>query len=157
MHQADKKRDMKGIEIDKLILNISAGESGDRLTFATRVLEQLSGQKPCHGKARYTVRQFGIRRNENISSYVTVRGQKAKDIIERGLKCKEYELNASNFSATGNFGFGIRCVFIDTSCRRAMRGLPWWAPPCGPPLWLLAVGHGGCLFPCLSTPPTHAT
>jgi hypothetical protein len=105
---------MKGIEIDKLILNISAGESGDRLTFATRVLEQLSGQKPCHGKARYTVRQFGIRRNENISSYVTVRGQKAKDIIERGLKCKEYELNASNFSATGNFGFGIRCVFIGT-------------------------------------------
>ena len=88
-------------------LNISAGESGDRLTFATRVLEQLSGQKPCHGRARYTVRQFGIRRNEMISAYVTVRGTKAYDIIERGLKCKEYELNASNFSATGNFGFGI--------------------------------------------------
>ncbi|KAJ2245177.1 60S ribosomal protein L11, partial [Coemansia sp. RSA 455] len=29
-------------------------------------------------------------------------------ILERGLKVKEYELRARNFSATGNFGFGIQ-------------------------------------------------
>jgi large subunit ribosomal protein L11e len=29
------------------------------------------------------------------------------EIIERGLKVKEFELKAKNFSATGNFGFGI--------------------------------------------------
>jgi ABC-type branched-subunit amino acid transport system ATPase component len=43
----------------------------------TRVLEQLTGQKPVLGRARYTVRQFSIRRNEMISTYVTVRGDKA--------------------------------------------------------------------------------
>merc|ERR1712037_1016170 len=37
----------------------------------------------------------------------TVRGPKALEIIERGLKVKEYELKASNFSNTGCFGFGI--------------------------------------------------
>lgn len=57
--------------------------------------------------ARYTVRTFGIRRNEKISVHVTVRGEKALEIIERGLKVKEYELKAKNFSSTGNFGFGI--------------------------------------------------
>ena len=57
--------------------------------------------------ARYTVRQFGIRRNEKISTHVTMRGEKAEEILERGLKVKEYELRKKNFSATGNFGFGI--------------------------------------------------
>lgn len=57
--------------------------------------------------ARYTVRQFGIRRNENIATHVTVRGDKALEIIDRGLKVKEYELKAENFSDTGNFGFGV--------------------------------------------------
>ena len=57
--------------------------------------------------ARYTVRTFSIRRNEKISAHVTVRGEKALEILERGLKVKEYELKRKNFSATGNFGFGI--------------------------------------------------
>ena len=39
--------------------------------------------------------------------HVTVRGPKAEEILERGLKVKEYELRKKNFSATGNFGFGI--------------------------------------------------
>jgi large subunit ribosomal protein L11e len=58
--------------------------------------------------ARYTVRTFGIRRNEKISCHVTVRGELANEILDRGLKVKEYELLKRNFSDTGNFGFGIQ-------------------------------------------------
>jgi len=55
-----------------------------------------------------TVRTFGIRRNEKIAVHVTVRGKKAEEILNKGLQVHEYELKDSNFSATGNFGFGIQ-------------------------------------------------
>ena len=99
-----------------LYVDISVGESGDRLTRASKVLEQLTGQTPVTSKARYTVRTFGIRRNEKIAVHVTIRGPKAEEILERGLKVKEYELRRKNFSETGNFGFGIQ-EHIDLGAR----------------------------------------
>merc|ERR1712138_80227 len=98
---------MRKIYCDKLIINIAVGESGDSLTKAARVLQQLSDQTPVENVARYTVRTFGIRRNEKIATHVTIRGQKAMDLIERGLKITDYEISAKHFSQTSNFGFGV--------------------------------------------------
>merc|ERR1712189_52902 len=106
--KGDKENVMKDICIKKLCLNICVGESGDRLVRAGKVLEALTGQTPVFSKARFTVRSFGIRRNEKIAVHCTVRGPKAEEILEKGLKVKEYELRQGNFSATGNFGFGIQ-------------------------------------------------
>jgi len=103
-----KSAPMRQIYIEKLIVNICVGESGDKLTKAGRVLKELTEQEPVFSVARLTVRTFGIRRNEKIAVHVTVRGQKAEEILNKGLQVHEYELKDRNFSSTGNFGFGIQ-------------------------------------------------
>ena len=44
--------------------------------------------------ARFTVRSFGIRRNEKIAVHCTVRGSKAEEILDKGLK-----VGASNIAS----------------------------------------------------------
>ena len=61
----------------------------------------MTGQKPVPSRARFTIRSFGIKRNEKIAAHVTVRGDKADEILERGLKVKDRELRKANFSDTG--------------------------------------------------------
>merc|ERR1712171_22213 len=126
---------MRKVQCDKLIINIAVGESGDRLTKAVRVLNQLSDQTPVENKARYTVRTFGIRRNEKIATHVTIRGEKAMDLIERGLKITDYEISQRHFSQTGNFGFGVN-EHIDLGLKydpgTGIYGMDFFIVLCGP-------------------------
>ena len=101
MTSKNQDNPMRAIKIEKLVLNISAGESGDKLMKAQKVLKDLTGQDPVASKARITIRTFGIKRNEKIACHVTVRGEKADEILRKGLAVKDYELRRRNFAASG--------------------------------------------------------
>ncbi|MBS7647335.1 MAG: 50S ribosomal protein L5 [Candidatus Bathyarchaeia archaeon] len=95
-------------KIDKVVVNISVGKSGEPLEKASKVLKELTGQNPCKRKAKKTIRDFGIRRGEPMACIVTLRKQKALDFLKKVLHVIDYKLPRSCFDKHGNFAFGIK-------------------------------------------------
>jgi large subunit ribosomal protein L5 len=94
-------------KIRKVTVNISVGKSGEPLEKAGRVLEQLAGQRPVKRKAKKTIRDFGIRKNEPIACLVTLRKEKAAEFLKKALQAVDNKISKDCFDKSGNFSFGI--------------------------------------------------
>lgn len=94
--------------IEKVVVNMSVGKSGEPLEKAAKVLEQLTGQKSCKRKAKKTIRDFGVRKGEPIACLVTLRDEKAKAFLKRAFQAVENKLSKDRFDQYGNFSFGIK-------------------------------------------------
>jgi len=94
--------------IEKIIVNMSVGKSGEPLEKAATILQQLTGQKPCKRKAKKSIRDFGIRKGEPIACIVTLRNEKAKEFIKRAIQAVENKISKGSFDQLGNFSFGIK-------------------------------------------------
>jgi len=99
---------MRRIEVDKVVINMGVGESGEKLAKAEKLLAEpaIAGQKPIKIKAKKTIQPFGIKRGEAIACKVTLRGARAHDFLTRVFKIQN-KLYMSQFDTSGNFSFGI--------------------------------------------------
>jgi large subunit ribosomal protein L5 len=94
--------------IEKVVVNISVGKSGEPLQKAAKVLEDLTDQTPCKRKAKQTIREFGIRKGEPIACVVTLRKKKARAFLQKVLPVADNKLTSTCFDRHGNFSFGIK-------------------------------------------------
>lgn len=99
---------MRRVRVGKVVVNMAVGTSGERLMKAAQVLEKLTGQKPSFREARKTIKDFGIRKGENIACMVTLRGEAALDFLKRALAAVGFKLKRSSFDPLGNFAFGVK-------------------------------------------------
>jgi len=98
---------MHTIRIGKVIVNMGVGEGGEKLEKAMTVLKSLTGAKPCPRKAKTNVREFGVRKGENIGCIVTLRGPEIDDFLRRAFGSKKNKIKESCFDDYGNISFGI--------------------------------------------------
>jgi len=99
------------ILIDKVTLNIGAGTETADVEKAVLLLEQISGMKAVKAKARRRIANFKIRPDLPIGALVTLRGEKARELLVRLLKSVENKIKEESFTQNG-FSFGIK-EYID--------------------------------------------
>ena len=105
---AKQETPMLQTKIDKVVVNISVGKSGEPLERASKILNQLTGQNPCKRKAKKTIRDFGIRKGEPIACLVTLRKERARAFLEKTFQAVDNKISKGSFDRFGNFSFGIK-------------------------------------------------
>jgi large subunit ribosomal protein L5 len=98
---------MKRIRVDKVVINIGVGRSGEPIEKARNALIELTNQEPAVRGAKRTVRDFGIHKGEPIGVLVTLRRQAAIEFLKRVIAAKRNVLKTSSFDNFGNISLGI--------------------------------------------------
>ncbi|RLI32639.1 50S ribosomal protein L5 [Candidatus Bathyarchaeota archaeon] len=103
-----RKNPMTKPRIGKVTVNVCVGKSGEPLEKAAKIIEQLTGQKPCFRTAKRTIKDFGIRRGEPIACVATLRKEKAIEFLRKAFAAVGNKISKSSFDKFGNFSFGIK-------------------------------------------------
>ncbi len=93
--------------IEKVVVHVGVGESGQRLVNAETILKTITHQTPVRSIAKKTLPNFGIKKREPIGAKLTLRGKAAEEFLVTALKAAGGSLKKSQFDMQGNFSFGI--------------------------------------------------
>jgi len=99
---------MKEIKLEKVVLNMGVGKSGDAIETAKTALEQIAGKKTSSRNAKKAYRDWGVRKGEPIGVAVTVRNDDAKLLLKRLFEAKGNKIQTRSIDQMGNLSFGIK-------------------------------------------------
>ncbi len=106
MNVMDKPR------VEKVVVNIGVGQSGERLVRAEKLLEKLTERKPVRTYSKHKIPTWGLKKSEPIGCKVTLRGNDSFELIKRGLYARDNKIPQSCFGKDGNVSFGVQ-EYID--------------------------------------------
>ena len=104
-------------KLDKIVINVGAGEAKDNAKAIDAIMNDLSaitGQKPQVCKAKKSVANFKLREGMNIGVKVTLRGERMYEFLDRLFnvalpRVRDFRgINPNSFDGRGNYKLGIR-------------------------------------------------
>jgi large subunit ribosomal protein L5 len=98
---------MQDLRIQKIVVHMGVGESGEKLSKAEEMLTKITDQKPVKAIAKKTQPAFGTRKGSPIGCKVTLRSDAAEAFFETSISIIERQLALTQFDNQGNFSFGI--------------------------------------------------
>ena len=117
MKKFEYKSSMQIPKMDKITVNVGAGEARDNAKVLDAVvadLMKITGQKPVVTKAKKSVANFKLREGMNIGAKVTLRGERMYEFMDKlmniALPRVRYFHGVSDkaFDGRGNYALGIR-------------------------------------------------
>ena len=99
-----KQNPMRKVKIEKILL--SASEKDKELEKAKKLLEMLSGMKAQVIASKKRIPDFGVRPGLEVGTRVTIRGEKAVELLKRLLGAIENTIRKKQISQN-HFSFGI--------------------------------------------------
>ena len=98
---------MRELRIEKITLNMGAGEAGEKLEKYMKLLQVISGRKPVQMVSQKRIPTWAVRPGLAIGAKVTLRGKPAEELLKRLFSAVDNTIKPSSFDKEGNFSFGI--------------------------------------------------
>ena len=103
---------MQAVRIEKVTLNIGAGKDTAKLDKGVLLIKAITGINPVKTVTNKRIPGWGLRPGLPIGCKLTLRKEKALEILKRLLDAKDKQLKESQFDEQGNISFGIH-EYID--------------------------------------------
>ena len=117
MNKFSYKSVMEIPKLDKIVVNVGAGEARDNSKVIDAILRDLAaitGQKPLVCKARKSVANFKLREGMPIGAKVTLRGERMYEFLDRLFnvalpRVRDFRgINPNGFDGRGNYNMGLK-------------------------------------------------